>query len=245
MTTYVMSIQKKYEEYLTYKERGFPEYSLSEVRRELFNKIIMEERNILDNEIFLALISEEEALLFEEDCILSDMSRLVSVTKALRKKLGKEDMDTDFIKNIHAKEFVLGSEVNKFTYHGVNWLIDLLLEEDAENASTDFVVRYIVNKTKGFKNIDVLFRKKSPKFGLFNAELDSMTRDLSNLTREQRTQLRTQKICISFALMNYALGDTINARFFLMKAVLLNNPRFEGELIMKFLNNVLLMDSQV
>lgn len=244
-TTYVMSIPQRYEEYLTYKRNGYAAKALAEVRKELLNRIVSEERNLLEHGIFLSLIEDEQLILLSpQEYHLNDMSRLVSISRALRMKLGLEYIDIELIRRIHSREFILRSEDNKFFYHGTNWFIDILLEEDNENVTKKHIIKYMLNKSRGFPKIDVLYENKSPEFVLFNSTLDTMTNDIPSLTRDQRIQLRTQKLCISLALMNYSLGDIINARYFLMKSVLLNHPNFEGELVMKFLNSVLLMDTQ-
>lgn len=228
------SVQEDFAKYLEFiKKNKDPNPAIS-MRRALMLRLLLEDRDVLNNDMFYVL-TEQERLTVDSPMTRNSENRdVMALTLLYRHLKGIEEADVNVI--LHFLDFK--RRVPTFSLTIADWLAKHHLGMDM--AYSNLSLRSYVVRCSNLKELD--FAEEVDIFAL-NFCRDKVDKELREASFENNPRLNKRLIreCVTMFLLHTKIEDTLQAKYYLMKAVELIHEGCECELLLRFLENVVLI----
>lgn len=212
--------------------------TLQGLRKRLLLRLFNERLDLLDNPIFLKILEHEEHSPLTSDLTNATNRSVLAITRAVQLHNSSSEFRPRKAKQVIQ---MLNAE-NRFRCFELTvaeWLVHYYVRLDTSKARSS-MKSYIKNNNtlRGlvFKNeiasVEMSEYRRKVELGL-EAKI-SLSSD-----REYKSQ--AIRSCVILFLLHLEANDSINAEYYLMRAVSLNHSQCECEFLLEFLNNLILI----
>lgn len=240
------NVYEKLRKYNIKKQIQATESEAIQLRKDILRTLVRDKRNVIQDEMFLQLISEEEHDLIHKQSVMksnyTNGSRMVSLTKALRMKNGLLPVDTEALNELVRIELDNGHN-SRCVIDAYIWLYAMWLNGGNCMAEKNFV-NYVNSNTKEFHHVGLSFFSKTEAerknlYG-YNHFLDTEIERVMNLPYDMKDSVILS--CVAAYLMYLSYGDKLTSNYYLMKGNQLVEDRMRFFDFIRLLDNVMLSE---
>lgn len=232
------SIVSRYETYLMRRNENPLPYFITLTRNSLLRSLLDSSPNLLRDHMYLTLISHEDELIDVSENDYFQQSYLITLTKVMVALEKGKIIPASERNELLTKEFQKRGE-STFLKDTVHWIISLMSGNDSNCEGRKNVLNYM-NEYSELSDIHhaILLGER----GLIG--YNELGQELVESRMSDRQTMPVQeliKVCLTLFMCNYAVGDKVNAYYFLMKGTELNSIMSEWKDVLLFLKSTILL----
>lgn len=232
---YVDSLEETYEDYLRKQSAKPNSISNALLRSELMCRIFREKQNLMSNEMFLTLLEHEEGITLNSRTLNMPTRNILAVTRALQYHRGLNNFNPEWVMQL----LKVNSRMATFELTVSDWLVRHYMGLDLNPVKGTMLSYLYRNITlRGIEFLDSIYESM---LSHYRGKVDTaLTARLSGDT-DSDNKRELIRSCVILFLLHTTIDDTLNAEYYLLKAVELNHKDSECKMLLKFLENIILV----